>query len=252
MKVLYIIPILAICACTQSAKEVEKIESADALITSMHKMYEGSWYPTLTFVQHSITHRQGGVTDTAIWLEALHMPGKLRVDIEPRSDGNGFLYNADTLYNIRGGEVASKSYRVHPLLTLGFDAYFDAPAVTMAKLESLGFDFSQFREASWQGRPAYVVGAAEGDTTSAQFWIDAEHLYFVRSIQPAGPNGQVSQEIQFNKYEPLGDAWIAPEVLFFANGVMTFEEQYSEIEINMTLPDALFSATEWSTVAFWR
>lgn len=252
MKYLSILPILFLTACAPSAPKVVEVDSADALIAAMHELYDGQWYRTLTFVQHSITHGQGGVTDTAIWLEALDMPGKLRVDIEPRSAGNGFLYNADTLYNIRGGQVASKTYRVHPLLTLGFDVYFDDPELTSSKLRSLGFDFDQFRKASWQGRPAYVVGAAEGDTTSSQFWIDAEHLYFVRSVQPAGPNGQVTQEIQFNKYERLGNAWIAPEVLFFANGVMTFEEQYSEVAIDMTFSSELFDANQWATATFWR
>lgn len=165
----------------------------------MQARYAGKWYKTITFTQKSIQHKPDGGVDTTLWYEALEMPGRLRIDFDPMTDGNGFLFRADTVYSIQKGAVAQFAPQDHSLLLLGFDVNFLPPAASMKKLEGLGFDLTTFREAEWQGRPVYVVGADEGDETSAQFWIDKDNLYFVHEIQPLGPGGKVSQEVRFNK-----------------------------------------------------
>jgi len=63
------------------------------------------------------------------------------------------------------------------------------------------FDLATLREDTWQGRPVYVVGAKAGDMHSPQFWIDKQRLYFVRMFRPAGKDGVLTSETQFNKYE---------------------------------------------------
>jgi hypothetical protein len=52
------------------------------------------------------------------------------------------------------------------------------------------------------------VGAAAGDSTSRQFWIDKERLYFVRSLEPSPQNPAVTMETRFEKYQVMGgDGW---------------------------------------------
>jgi hypothetical protein len=142
---------------------------------------------------------------------------------------------------------------IHPLLLLGFDAYFLPVEETMTKLKGMGFDLSTLREETWQGRPVYVVGAKAGDLHSAQFWIDKENLYFVRMLRPAGKDKKQTSEIQFNKYEKTKEGgWVAPEVVFLLDGRRTVFEEYTEIRTNVPLDDRFFDPQSWSTVKHWR
>jgi hypothetical protein len=124
---------------------------------------------------------------------------------------------------------------------LGFDAYFDPPETTVGKLKGLGFDLSKIREDTWQGRPAYVVGAVAGDSTTAQFWIDRERLVFVRMVQVAPDGSGRIYETQFNRYQPLGKGWISVEVVFNVNGELATKEEYAEVKSDPVLPDDLFA-----------
>ncbi|MDX6497276.1 MAG: hypothetical protein QOG23_536 [Blastocatellia bacterium] len=115
----------------------------------------------------------------------------------------------------------------------------------------LKFDLSILREDTWQGRPAYVVGAKQGDLHSAQFWIDQKNLYFVRMLRPAGKDGAQTQETQFNKYQRLGGGWMAPEVIFKVDGQVRTTEEYSEMRANPALDARLFDPQYWTRV-HWR
>ena len=43
------------------------------------------------------------------------------------------------------------------------------------------------------------------------------------------------QEVQFNNYEKLGEGWVAPEVIFKANGMLGLVEKYTD----MKTPDSV-------------
>ena len=209
-------------------------QDGEALIRQMRDRYDGKWYRSLTFVQK--TTFEDGRIET--WHEAMRVPGLLRIDIAPIDSSNVLLFRQDSIYVIRGGQTRPARHMVHPLMVLGFDVYSDRAETTIGKLKALGFDLTKMREDTWQGRAVYVVGAAAGDSTSNQFWIDKEHLLFVRMLQP-GQGGAVA-ETQFNKYQRLGQGWIAPEVLFLSNGKVTTREEYGDIRADVTLPDDLF------------
>jgi hypothetical protein len=230
-----------------------KVKTTEELFRAMQKRYANKWYKNITFVQKTTEYAADGTSKSSIWYEALAMPGRLRVDFEPIADGNGILFVADTVYNIKGGKVEKSQPLIHPLLLLGFDAYFLPVEETMTKLKGMGFDLSTLREETWQGRPVYVVGAKAGDLHSAQFWIDKENLYFVRMLRPAGKDKKQTSEIQFNKYEKTKEGgWVAPEVVFLLDGRRTVFEEYTEIRTNVPLDDRFFDPQSWSTVKHWR
>ncbi len=210
-------------------------ETGEELIREMHERYNGKWYRNLTFVQQ--TTFANGSSQT--WHEALALPGRLRIDIE--ENGVSLLFRNDSLYQFQGGSLAGSQPQQHPLLILGFDVYHQPPAATVEALRNIGFDLSKLREGEWQGRPVWVVGADEGDESTAQFWIDQEHLYFVRMLSPSPQNPDVVSEIQFNKYQRLGEGWIAPEVVFLAGGQQRMLEVYHDMKIGMDLADEIFS-----------
>lgn len=224
------------------------LKTGEEVIGAMHRKYEGKWYRTLTFVQNTITHKTDGTTSSEIWYEAMSVPGKLRIDIEPLDKGNGILFADGKLFSIRDGKAAAGRPFVHPLMTLGFDVYHQPVATTIEQVKGFGIDLSVIHKAKWQGRDVYVVGAAMGDLNKPQVWVDKKNLYFVRLIQLGGRDKKVVNETQFNKYFKTGGGWVAPEVLFFADGKPTMTEVYTEIRTGMTLDAELWNPEKWMNV----
>jgi hypothetical protein len=227
------------------------ITSATDLIAAMQRQYGGSWYKTATFVQKTTTVAPDGTSKVATWYEALAVPGSLRIDFTPVSDGNGALFTDGKMFSFKDGKVASSRPYVHPLMLLGFDIYKLPAAEVTAELTGLKCDLTKFHAEVWQDRPAFVVGADAGDLRSAQFWIDQENLYFVRLIRPGGSNNTQTQETQFNKYQRLGGGWMAPEVIFKTDGRVVTIEEYSELRADVALDPNLFNPDVWTTV-HWR
>jgi hypothetical protein len=221
--------------------------NGEQLIQAMQQRYAGKWYKTLTFVQ-TTSFPQTGKVET--WYEAAKIPGALRIDVAPIDSGRTILFRNDSIYQFKGGKLAGSKSFVHPLMVLGFDVYTQPADATIGKLKDLGFDLSKLRTDTWQGRPVYVVGAAQGDSTTAQFWIDQERLLFVRMIEPAPDGSGATFETQFNKYQPLGKGWISVEVIFNVNGKTMQREDYAEVKGDVPLPDQLWDPSGWQRPAW--
>jgi outer membrane lipoprotein-sorting protein len=245
---------LALCLAvlvTPAAARARRIGTSEELVQAMQKKYAGTWYKTATFVQQTTNYQPDGTKKVETWYEAMSLPGSLRIDFTPTSDGNGILFTNNQIYSFKSGKVDVNRPFVHPLLVLGFDIYRLPYADVIEKLKGLKFDLSLFHEDTWQGRPVYVVGAKQGDLHSPQFWIDQEHLYFVRMLRPAGKDGAQTQETQFNKYQKLGGGWMSPEVIFMVDGKTLTTEEYSDLRADVSLDPRLFDPQYWSTV-HWK
>jgi hypothetical protein len=216
-------------------------KNGEELIAMMHDRYAGKWYRTLTFTQK--TTLPDGKVET--WYEALELPGKLRIDVAPLDSMKAIIFRNDSVYQFDGGRLKDSAAFVHPLMVLGFDVYGAPVSETVGKLKNLKFDLSKLHQTKWKGRNTYVVGAAAGDTTSPQFWIDAERLYFVRSLEPSKKNPAVINDTRFEKYIPLAGGWLEMEVLFLANGAQRVKEEYSNPKANVKLDPAIFDPKGW-------
>ena len=161
------------------------------------------------------------------------------------------LLAGDSLYVFKEGNLSSTRAFVHSLLLLGFDIYFLPPQESIAKLKGLHFDMSLLRQDTWRGHPVYVVGGQKDDLHSPQFWIDKERLLFVRLLEPAGTDGTMTRETQFNNYVPLAKGWLAPEVVVMVDGKVRMSEKYSDFRGNPKLDLNLFSPKYWTT-ARWK
>ena len=237
---------LLLCSLTltfaASAIATPPPKNGEELVTRMRERYAGKWYRTLTFTQRT-TLPDGKVE---IWYEALELPGKLRIDVAPLDSGKTLLFRNDSLYVFERKKLKASQPLVHPLMVLGFDVYQSPVSETVRKLKDLKFDLSKVHETTWKGRPTYVVGAAPQDTTSPQFWIDAERLYFVRSLEPSKKDASVINETVFDKYVPLDGGWVELEVLFLANGKQQVKEEYSNTRANVKLDPAIFDPRSWT------
>ena len=222
--------------------------SGQALIQQMHDRYADTWYHTLRFQQQTTRTAPDGIKHVETWYETASIPGILRIDIAPLDSGRAIIYDGPRQFIFRHDSLVAKRNDRNLLMTLGFDVYAQPPATTAAQLEAEGMDLSKIREDTWHGRPVYVVGAAPGDSTSNQFWIDRDRLLFVRLIQrlgdPAHPeNPAPLLEATFDKYQKLDGGWIAPLVVAWINGREVQREEYSNMIANLKLPDGLFDTT---------
>jgi len=231
----------ALAAGSPSVTPSDPPKDGTEVVAMMRERYLGKWYRTLTFVQK--TTLPNGKVET--WYEAAELPGKLRIDIAPLEGRNTILFRNDTLYEFKAGKLAETKPLVHPLMVLGFDVYAQPLEKTLGQLRELGFDLSKVHESEWQGRPAYVVGAAAGDSTARQFWIDRERLYFVRMLEPGKQDPSARVETQFNKYIPMGQGWLETEVRFLVNGETKMLEEYTDPKASVTLDQAIFDPSRW-------
>ena len=229
----------------------QEIRDGEALLRAMHSRYQSSWYRTLTFTQKSTTYKPDGSTTTETWYEAALLPGKLRIDVGPPSDGNGYVLTDGKVTIVKANHIDSSRPLVNMLLVLGFDVYCQDPETAIGIVKGEGYDLSKLREDMWEGHPAYVVGATDkSDLKSRQFWVAKDTLLFLREIEPAQQDAAKVEDIRFTEYRPLDGAWIAAAVEVYSESKKVFSEDYSDIQANVKLSPAVFdpqqfAATHW-------
>ena len=232
------------------ATSAPTISTGDQLVNAMHNRYDGRWYRSITFIQKSTYYRaDGSILRSETWYEAGAIPGRLRIDLGEPSRGTGVLYRADSMYQLEGGRITDRRVGRNPLMVLGFDVYAQPSYRTQQQLQSEGIHLAVLRTDSLDGHRMWVVGAARGDSTTNQFWVDAERLLFVRLIQ-TDANGR-TRDIRFERYTQYEGGWVAEEVCVLSGGRMTFHEEYSQVRVNPTLDENLFLPERWSSATHW-
>lgn len=229
-----------------SLAHAQNIRSGEDLLRAMHDRYKSSWYETVTFTQKSTTYKEDGTSSAETWYEAASVPGKLRIDIGPAANGNGYIFSDGNITIIKDNKVQGTRHDVNMLLVLGFDVYRQAPETTASVAKAEGYDLSKVHEDTWEGKPAYVVGAEKGDLKSKQFWVAKDTLLFLRVIEPSQRDAAKVQDIRFIHYQPLAGAWIAAGVEVYADGKKVFSEDYSDIQANVKLDPATWDAAKFA------
>ncbi len=243
--------LLMLAVAASSASYGQDLRSGEDLLRAMHDRYAKTWYETLTFTQKSTTYNPDGTSKSEIWHEALAAPGKLRIDIGPTADGNGFLLLDGTVTVFKGGKETATRPLVNMLLVLGFDVYRQAPEATAKIVKDEGYDLSKIHEETWQGQAVYVVGAEKGDLKPKQFWVEKNRLLFVRLFEPTQTDATKNREIRFEDYREVKGGWLAAAVEVLVDDKKVFSEEYSEIEVNPKLSPAVFDAKQYSA-SYWE
>lgn len=230
-----------------SFAHAQEIRGGEDLLRAMHERYKNSWYQTLTFKQKSTTYNPDGTSSVETWYEAASIPGKLRIDIGSPATGNGYVFVDGDVSVIKENKVMATRHSVNMLLILGFDVYRQDPVITAKIVKEENYDLSKIREDTWEGKPAYVVGAAKGDLQSKQFWVEKNSLLFIRDIEPARKDAETMEDIRFINYQPLAGAWIAAGVEVYSGGRKTFSEDYTDIRANVELEPGVFDPQKFAT-----
>ena len=212
MKKILMIPALVILTLTFAQAQSADIRTGEDVLRAMHDRYKTSWYQTVTFAQKSTTYKDDGTSTAETWYEAALIPGKLRIDIGPPANGNGFVLVNGNVTIVKDGKIAGTRKSVNMLLVLGFDVYRQDPETTIGVVKGEGFDLSK--------------------------------------VQPARSDPKKLNDIRFTDYRPLAGAWIAARVEVYSDKKKVFSEDYTEIQANVKLEPAVFdpeqfSATHW-------
>jgi len=148
------------------------------------------------------------------------------------------------------GKRVDRRGRVNPVMLLGGDVYANPPAETLRELQTLGIDLTKFREADWEGRRAYVVGADAGDSTSSQFWVSADSLLVLRIVESQKAGARVvATDYRFTKYADVGGFPVPMEILMLRDGRPVFKEEYADVRVNVDVPEVLFDPAQWAQAA---
>jgi hypothetical protein len=239
--------LLASLLLTIGLAHAQNVRTGEDVIRAMHDRYQSKWYKTVTFTQKSTTYKPDGTSSAEMWYEAASLPGKLRIDIGPPADNNGYLMVDGTISILKKGVLAKTDHYVNILLVLGFDAYTQDPATTIEVVKGESYDLNKFHEDTWDGKAAYVVGADKGDLKSKQFWVEKDTLLFVRVIEPSRGDPAKVSDIRFIHYQPLAGAWIAAGVEVYTDGKKVFTEDYTEIQGNVKLDSGTFDPQKFTT-----
>lgn len=210
-------------------------DSGEAWIRKVHAAHHEGWFRTMTFIQK--TTYPGRPDET--WYETMATPGKLRIDVAgPAGIARSIIFRNDSVYSQAGTTVQGGRPMVHTMLVILHNIHVLDPAKTAAALRANGYDLSRTHQATWQGRPVMVIGAAAGDTVSNQFWLDTETLLPLRMIEKTGNGGRMDAHV--GKHRAEGRAWVEREILIYVNGTMVQGEEYTWVATDVPLDAQTF------------
>jgi hypothetical protein len=222
--------------------------TARELVSRMRGDWDGRWYRTLEFRQLNTVFSAAGGEQQSEWVERQRVPKLLRIDfLAPQPNGSGIIFRNDSVYTFDAGTLARPAAQLHPLLLMSADVYALPVDSTVAALGRLAIDTTLLRRDTWESRPVYVVGAAAGDSTTSQFWVDAERMLLVRLVnQQTNASGrQVSTDYHFS-YQDVDGFPVPSEILFVRGGRPFYRERYVDVRANVPVDDALFEPAQWS------
>lgn len=226
-----------------------KLATGPAVFRAMHDRYDGKYLKSLSFLQNNTSYTTTGDERKSQWYVHIAVPGKMRIAFLPSPQKSGLVQVGDRVASFDNGMRVDFRPAVNPMLLLTTDVFVAPTATIMRGLDSLRIDPDVMHLDEWDGRPVYVIGAKDGDTTSNQAWVDRERLQLLRVIQrdKAGTRTIVS-DTQVRNYKNIEGYDVPTEVLVLRNGRPALREQFSDIRVNEEFPAGTFDQARWNDI----
>ncbi len=220
-------------------------KDGNAVIEAMYKTYEGGkkWYKHFTFSQETHFIKDGKEEKMETWHEAGTFPGNLVIKFNTKDSKNGILFTDQKVYGFTEGKEPFSKPKIHELLLGAFDVYFLKPQQTAHLFDSLGFNLKLVHEDIFDGRKVIVVGAQKNDSTSKQFWIDAERLYLHKIIYA---RKNTVTDCIFGNYEKINNYWVAKTITFKTDGKLETVENYFDIKFPKELSPDIYKPEKFN------
>jgi hypothetical protein len=226
--------------------EAPPITDGRSLVSAMRQKYNAQWYKTLSFTQNNTLYSTRGGATTSQWRQHIAVPGRLRIDYMPLTQRSGVLFDGSRVHTFDNGRAIDAQPGVNAQLLITADVYALPVERSAQLLDSLGFDLSKLRRDTWDGQSAYVVGAAAGDSTTSQFWVDSVKLVALRMVQNERRGTRdIVTDVRFGKLTDFSGIPIATEITQYRDGRLVFREQLIDVRVNDAIPDATFDPTKW-------
>jgi outer membrane lipoprotein-sorting protein len=218
------------------------------VIGAMRHAYPSRSLRSLSFTVTTTDHRADPARVAASRTYA-RLPGKFRVARLPVNSQSGFVRDRHLMAVFEDGERVTTLRRVDLATLLAYDVFAQSIDTTIMWLDSARVRFGLARRDYLDDRNVWVVGAREGDTTSAQFWVDADEWRVVRVIQrdPRSPDDIL--DVRFTEFTARLNVPVPLHTVTYRNGRLAYSQRISQLAINPRLSSSQFSLSRWRTSA---
>jgi hypothetical protein len=222
-------------------------ENGLEVIGAMRRAHPSRALRTLAFTLTTTEYRAATERSTRARAHA-RLPGKFRVTLLPSSSRNGYVRDRQRLTVFESGRAVATANRVDLATLLAYDLFAQSIDTTIMWLDSARVRFALARRDEFNGRRVWVVGAMEGDTTSLQFWVDAEQWRVLRVIQrdPRAPADVV--DVRFTEFAEFLDVPVPMRSTTYRNGALTLTQEVSNVTVNPSLSSGVFDLSRWRNV----
>ncbi|HEX5153729.1 MAG TPA: hypothetical protein VFW07_19920 [Parafilimonas sp.] len=215
----------------------------DDVIEKMYKQYAGKWMKSFSFTQTTQMYRNDSLVNTSTWYENIAYPDKFRIDFGSKTAGNAALFVNDSIYSFRNSKLNHVSANDENLtFILGGMYFYPLDSVTLM-LRRMGYNLNKSYETSLNDKPAYVVGANNGEEKANQLWIDKEKLVIVKIISY---NRGDKEEGIFSNHKQFGNGWSETLCSFYVNGTLVQKETYYDCKADENIDLKIFDPYNFS------
>ena len=216
------------------------------VIGAMRRAYPSRALKSLTFSVSTTEYDADSSTHTAVAHAAL--PGRFRVTELPKSRRSAVVRNQNRIAVFERGRLIGSHARIDLSGLLAYDVFAQGVDTTIRRLDEARVRYGPARADRFDGRDVWVVGAADGDSTSAQFWVDADRWRVLRVIQrdPRSPARVI--DVRYREFTEVLDVPVPQLVEVHRGGRLVERHVISQIISNPSVPKRVFDVSKWSDV----
>ncbi len=176
------------------------------------------------------------------------LPGRFRTTTLPTSRKTATVRNHQRVAIFERGRLVVSRTRVDLATLLAYDVFSQGIDSTIKWLDAAGVRYGVARRDRLDSRRVWVVGAAESDATSPQFWVDAEEWRLVRVIQRDFRASGVTLDIRFSEFTDVMGVPLATRVDVYRNGELSEQQTITDVAVNPTVPTRAFDVARWRDI----
>jgi outer membrane lipoprotein-sorting protein len=215
---------------------------SEEVLKKMHERFAGKWYKTFSFNQTTEIYHNDSLKQTETWYENIKFPNDFRIDFGNPDSGNAVIFKNDSSYYFRNGQMAqARPYEDDLTFLLGGMYFYQFDEVT-TKMKLFGYNLDKFHEDTWKGKDVYVIGAAKGEDSVNQLWVEKENYSPVRMIKY---ENKTKEEAFFENHVKLGGGFTETLVHFFINDKLVQVEKYHDLKSDVEVNPAIFDPVDF-------
>ena len=176
----------------------------------------------------------------------VRVPGRFKLTRLPTNARTGQVRDRQRLAIFERGRRVAMVSRVDLAQLLVYDVFTQPLDSTIMWLDSARVRFALAHRDELDGRSVWVVGAADGDLTSPQFWVDDEQWRVVRVIQrdPRRPDDVI--DVRFSNFAEYLTIPVPMRVTTYRDGKLEATQELSRVSLNPNIPPSTFDLARWT------